>query len=344
MPTLNAMILPRPKNWQEFEDIVLASYKLAWSSPQLTKNGRGGQDQAGVDIYGPDEIGRRVGIQCKRYATLSLKVVKAEIKNAEKFVGTLSTLYVATTADHDSKLQQEIRILSDERVAQGRFAVGVLFWEDVQSGLFLNPAILKTHYPQITLPQADGVDRSRLLAALELGFYGPFLWRYVELTFGEIGEMAHTEPDTVEVVLRIVEERASQLLAPVDAQPILESVMAIRHGTYGSTRDQATWALVQFHARRVENRIKNASSLLVMAEGGMLDAGIGLGRIEHYADYNPPKAFTTNLKQSLSAILPEGSGKALEARFRAAAKTNAGYRWANIIRSAVDREIRYGPW
>ena len=29
MPTLNAMTLPQPKNWQEFEDIVLAAYRLA---------------------------------------------------------------------------------------------------------------------------------------------------------------------------------------------------------------------------------------------------------------------------------------------------------------------------
>ncbi|MEZ0496790.1 hypothetical protein [Sphingomonas sp. IW22] len=113
MPTLNAMTVPQPKNWQEFVDIVLASYRLAWSSLTLQKNGRPGQKQAGVDIYGPDEIGRRVGIQCKCYDTPSLAVVKSEIDNAGKFERQLSTLYIGTTADHDAKLQQEVRILSD---------------------------------------------------------------------------------------------------------------------------------------------------------------------------------------------------------------------------------------
>lgn len=344
MPTLNAMTLPQPKNWQEFEDIVLAAYRLAWASPSLQKNGRPGQVQNGVDIYGPDDIGRRTGIQCKRYDKLSFDVVKAEIANAEKFTGHLSTLYIATTADHDAKLQKEVRIISDARVAAGDFAVGLLFWEDVVSGLYLNTAILKAFYPQIVIPQASDADRARLLAALELGFYGPYLWQYVLLTFGEIGEMAHTEPDTVEVVLRIVEERANQLLAPIDAQPILDSVREIRRGTYEGSRDAAAWGQVEAHAKRVANRIFNASSLLPISEGGMLDVGVGLGRIEHEVDGVPPKTYVTNLKQTLRAILPASSAAALDPKFRAAAKKRWGYEWANVIRSWIDRELRYGGW
>ena len=102
MPTLHSMNLPQPKNWQEFEDIVRDAQAQRWNSPRLQKNGRPGQAQHGVDIYGPDEIGRNVGIQCKRYAgKLSFDVVKAEVENAEKFSGKLSALYVATTADND---------------------------------------------------------------------------------------------------------------------------------------------------------------------------------------------------------------------------------------------------
>lgn len=344
MPTLNAMTLPRPKHWQEFEDIVLASYKLAWASPSLQKNGRPGQKQAGVDIYGPDNIGRPTGIQCKRYDTLSLSVVKGEIANASAFKGQLSMLYIATTADHDAKLQQEVRMMSDARVAAGDFAVGLLFWEDVEAGLYLNTAILKTFYPQISIPQQTTADRSRLLAALELGFYGPFLWQYVLLTFGEIGEMAHTEGDTVEVVLRIVEERAGHLLAPTDAQPVLESIREIRRGAYEGPRDDAAWAQVEAHARRIANRISNVSSLLPMSEGGMLDVGIGLGRVEHDVDGVPSKSYVNNLKQSLRAILPPSSTTALDAKFRAAARKRWGYQWANVIRSWIDRELRYGSW
>jgi hypothetical protein len=61
MPTLAHMHVPRPKGWDEFQDITLTSLKLRWRSPNLTQNGRSGQPQAGVDIYGPDDLGRFVG-------------------------------------------------------------------------------------------------------------------------------------------------------------------------------------------------------------------------------------------------------------------------------------------
>jgi hypothetical protein len=175
MPTIHSMHLPLPKNWQDFEDLVLAAQKQRWKSPTLQKNGRPGQKQAGVDIYGPDDMGRRVGIQCKRHTgALGMKVVTAEITNAEKFEPRLSALFIATTADHDAKLQQEVRLLSDKRVASDTFAVGILFWDELVADLALNPAVLKSFYPQIQLTVPAEADRDRLLAALEFGYYGPY--------------------------------------------------------------------------------------------------------------------------------------------------------------------------
>ena len=65
MPTLSNMQDPPPKDWSEFESITLSSLKIKWKSPNLTKHGRQGQAQAGVDIYGEDDLGRFVGVQCK---------------------------------------------------------------------------------------------------------------------------------------------------------------------------------------------------------------------------------------------------------------------------------------
>ncbi|BCA58160.1 hypothetical protein [Sphingomonas sp. HMP6] len=104
IPTLNAMTLPQPTHLQELKGIVLASYRRAWPFPTLLKNRCLGQKQAGINIYGPDIIGESTGIQCKRHDTFSLGVVKAEIGNAGKLKGHLSTLRIVTTADHDAKL------------------------------------------------------------------------------------------------------------------------------------------------------------------------------------------------------------------------------------------------
>ena len=51
------MTLPRPNDFEEFERVTLAALAQRWQSPNLQKNGRKGQKQAGVDIYGVDEIG-----------------------------------------------------------------------------------------------------------------------------------------------------------------------------------------------------------------------------------------------------------------------------------------------
>jgi hypothetical protein len=138
------MRLPPPKAWQEFEDLVLASLGQRWKTTTLQRNGRSGQAQTGVDVYGSDDIGRRVGIQCKNFkGALELKTVKKEIERTAKFKGNLSALFVATTAETDARLQEEVRLLSDTRVAAGKFAVAVLFWDDIVDGLVAK-ALLET--------------------------------------------------------------------------------------------------------------------------------------------------------------------------------------------------------
>jgi hypothetical protein len=112
MPTVQAMELPKPKNWQDFETMVRDAMSQRWKSPNLQKNGRPGQKQNGVDIYESDDIGRRVGVQCKRSkGSPTLDTVRAEIAAAETFEGLLSTIYIATTADYDSVLQKDKRAL-----------------------------------------------------------------------------------------------------------------------------------------------------------------------------------------------------------------------------------------
>jgi hypothetical protein len=46
------MKIPIPKDWQEFESQVREAMILRWNSPNLQKNGRTGQAQQGVDVWG----------------------------------------------------------------------------------------------------------------------------------------------------------------------------------------------------------------------------------------------------------------------------------------------------
>ncbi|UGA49048.1 restriction endonuclease (plasmid) [Bradyrhizobium quebecense] len=345
MPTLTTMRLPPPKAWQEFEDLVLASLGQRWKTTTLQRNGRSGQAQAGVDVYGSDDIGRRVGIQCKNFkGALGLKAVQKEIERAAKFKGGLSALFVATTAETDARLQEEVRLLSDTRVAAGNFAVALLFWDDIVDGLVANPALLRAHYPQIQIESRAMPSRERLLAALEFGYYAPYLWHYVLLTFGEVGQMANTEPDTVKVIARMVEQRAQQLFAPKEAKAITKCIKAIVDGSYATRKDQESWDHVEDCAKRIATHASTLSSLLPISEGNVLETGITLGRLYHHVDDLPSKTVRDDVRRRLRGILPAECQKEVDGRFKAAAKVSSGYTWASRIYTCLDREIRWASF
>ena len=336
------MELPIPKNWQEFETIVRDAQMQRWKSTSLQKNGRGGQQQHGVDISGPDEIGRLVGIQCKRYKTiLKLKDVTAEIANAEKFNGQLSALFVATTADHDAKLQEQVRQISDKRVAEGKFAVALLFWDEIVSSLLLNPAVLKAHYPQLHVANHDVIDRHRLVAALELGYYGADLWAYIELIYGEFGQMAQADPDELIAMFPVIERRAQQLLPPDDAAPILTALAEVRKGCLARKKAESDWHPVETHARRVSSRIQSAVSLISLTESKVLDLGLQLGRTYHHAGDVPDAAARQQIEAKIRAVLPETSDSAIRKALSQAKKTKSGHTWAQRIYGFVDRDLRF---
>lgn len=51
MDFIDKQILP-PKSWVKFEDLTRALFAAVWRSPLTQKNGRSGQKQQGVDVYG----------------------------------------------------------------------------------------------------------------------------------------------------------------------------------------------------------------------------------------------------------------------------------------------------
>jgi hypothetical protein len=343
MPTIPSMKIPVPKDWQEFESLVRDAMILRWNSPNLQKNGRTGQSQQGVDVWGPDEIGRRVGIQCKRHNTqLNMTDVAEEVTEAEKFKGTLSALFLATTTDHDSTLQTKVRQLSDQRVAQGKFAVSIMYWDEIITSLALNPNVFKMYYPMIQPPVFDAVDKRRVLAALDLGFYGADLWAYVVLIRGEIGQMAQEDPDEIDAIVRVLEVQARALLAPPDADHIDESLRVVLAGCKKPLPKKSDWDEVEFHAKRVSQRVQTASSLLRVQESNVLNLGLQLGSMYHHADKVPEIAVQSKVEKKVRAVLPNIPDAAIAEEFEDAKGVWGGHSWANRICSFVERELRFG--
>lgn len=142
--------MPPPKSWDEFEVIVCAAAKNRWKNADFTMHGRRGQRQNGVDVYGLDDKGRLVGLQCKSSASgLTENVIKTEIGAAESFRPALKHLYIATTAETDKVLQELARDISADRVKLNKFEVSILFWQDVWDDLTRDESRLLQHYPQL---------------------------------------------------------------------------------------------------------------------------------------------------------------------------------------------------
>ncbi|WP_340645995.1 hypothetical protein [Phenylobacterium sp.] len=160
--------IPPPKHWQAFEDLCLALFRAVWSDKLAQKNGRGGQAQAGVDVWGAP-AGRDetfFGVQCKgkdgTYGTrATIAEVRRELAKAETFAPELSHWTFATTAPADAKLQEALREISAARVAGGAFPVRILGWEDICGLLVAHPQVLDQFYGEL------GLDLSALAPALK---------------------------------------------------------------------------------------------------------------------------------------------------------------------------------
>jgi|694.fasta_scaffold155828_2 hypothetical protein len=147
----------RPLYWQDFEDLTQGMFRTVYGDLDAQKNGRIGQAQSGVDVYGKNKESELIGIQCKRLdevgpggetlpgGVLTSTIIATEIKNAESFEPKLTMFIIATTAKNDNAIQREIRLIDNTRRSQGKFSVGVWFW-DFYNGWINNDAGLQKWY------------------------------------------------------------------------------------------------------------------------------------------------------------------------------------------------------
>jgi hypothetical protein len=144
-----------PKEWGTFEDLCHALFKRVWQDPLAQKNGRRGQAQNGVDVFGSPNGERSSfrGVQCKgkdsNYgSTAEWAEVLAEIAKAETFSPKLNHWIFATTAPVDGTLQKAARELSVEREARALFSIDVLGWEEILALMAEAPEVISEFYPE----------------------------------------------------------------------------------------------------------------------------------------------------------------------------------------------------
>jgi hypothetical protein len=127
----------KPENWQDFEELCKVLWGEIWDCPEIKKNGRAGQNQHGVDIYGiPKKEIQYFAIQCKgkdeyTKANLTEKEITVEIEKAKTFKPKLKKLYFTTTSNKDERIEEFVRLKNVENIEQNIFEVHLFCWEDI---------------------------------------------------------------------------------------------------------------------------------------------------------------------------------------------------------------------
>lgn len=167
MPSFHNLQIPPPSNWQDFESLCCDLWKDIWKDPDTQKNGRKGQAQKGVDIYGRPNKGKFWGgVQCKlKSADLNKNLTESEvcdeIEKAKNFKPELSEFVIATTGLKDAKIEELARKITKEHQDKGLFSVSVWSWEDIKNQL--SPELLNKHYPKFSVNLVSQEDISRFL-------------------------------------------------------------------------------------------------------------------------------------------------------------------------------------
>jgi tetratricopeptide (TPR) repeat protein len=146
--------LKRPDNYAVFETNCLKLGKVMIGTTAMNKNGRRGQPQLGVDVWGwrNDNVDHIVGIQCKQKGfgqELTEREVRDEWEQALAFEPPIKEFYILTTADNDVKMEQLARQLCLELLRKSGRSVpfSVWGWGRICDELVDHPDLIKAFDP-----------------------------------------------------------------------------------------------------------------------------------------------------------------------------------------------------
>jgi tetratricopeptide (TPR) repeat protein len=204
--------IPLPKGDDDFEDLVLALFRVIWQDSGAKLHGRRGQRQDGVDLYGEDRFGGSGlnGVQCKHHGSAILvrdkdlvAELREEVEKAKGFLPPLQRFVFATTARRSATLQQEARDLTELHKKDGLFAVDVLGWEDIEDLLRQHSDVLVWYLDErgrglalqldigrLPIPGPQFVGREAELAYLDAAWEDPRTHVLTLVAFGGVGKSA----------------------------------------------------------------------------------------------------------------------------------------------------------
>ena len=189
MRDLRTLVIPKVSESNIFEQLCYDLWKNDTRNDSVNLNGRSGQNQDGVDVFGRNNQTKLwFGIQCKlrnKDTSLSKNEITVELNKAINFNPSLVRIIICTTLDRDSKLQEVIRLLNHSN--DYRFTIEICFWDDIAELLKQesNFNIYLKYYSGLVVDNTTLGHSIGKLINIELGVDGKYDTNY-ELMIGKI--------------------------------------------------------------------------------------------------------------------------------------------------------------
>jgi len=163
--TLSNRSLPKPETWQEFEHHAWLLFRSELNDPATEKNGRQGQAQHGVDVYGRRNCKYWVGVQCKQKMdeAVSEAELREEVEKAKSFSPKIKEYILVTTARRDAGIQKVAREITDELTGtEHEFSVSVWGWDQFQEHASMHSDVWEKIDPTWDPYTKRGLDQIRV--------------------------------------------------------------------------------------------------------------------------------------------------------------------------------------
>lgn len=143
-----------PTSWETFEDLCRSLFAEIWVCPTAQKNGRRGDAQHGVDVWGRLPNGDWAGVQCKgkdNYAEKEVtpKELLKEVEKALTFSPNLAQWILVTSGPKRSDVEALARDITEKHRAQGLFEVHAMGWDDLCQLIGRYDEVMERHFPDV---------------------------------------------------------------------------------------------------------------------------------------------------------------------------------------------------
>ena len=177
-------IMP-PTNWQDFERLTLDWAKKAWKDAYAKRNGREGQSQGGVDVYGyHNDQKENTAVQCKKRTwatkpgadapsnTLTTAEIDEEVAKAITFNPRPHRFIIATTGPRDEPLQEYVRTLN---AGSPTMKISLMFWDDFVHDLNNDPDLMFLYYENVLKYRKSYTPDEHFFRLVRMAFDRPAL-------------------------------------------------------------------------------------------------------------------------------------------------------------------------